>query len=255
MTDTDLIPVAEQELAERLFGHLTPISWEPPEDRDLTFEEWDFDGGCLSLAVSSVHFWIGDWLNYGFGRFQKNDKYCQAIDETRFQYGTLRNDSWVAANVPKHLRIPAPTLYWYHHYLVASYSLTDIDRLLKRAAARRWTTRQLNRFIKRWRSMWFGESRPALLARGISGGEGTGFSSLPAYQPSQHSRPVPFILPWKRAAKKWYRFARHWYGRAITAEEQLDGLKAENAGLYDKLAELAQHHAEHEQALPYEAVV
>jgi hypothetical protein len=39
MTDTDLIPAAEHELATQLFGNLTPISWEPPEDRDLTFEE------------------------------------------------------------------------------------------------------------------------------------------------------------------------------------------------------------------------
>lgn len=234
MPDTDLIVVTDHELAEQLFGHLTPISWEPPEDRDLTFEEWDFDGACLSLVVASQHWWIGDWLNYGLGRFDKMDRYAQAISETRFQYGTLKNDSWVAANVPKHLRIPAPELYWYHHYLVASYSLTDIERLLKRAAARGWTTRQFRYFIKRWRSMWYGESRPAQLAQGMAGtGVGTGFSALPVYQPEP--KPVP-ALPWKAAAKKWFRFGKHWRDRAVIAEGQVDELKEENARLYDEIA-------------------
>ena len=60
----------------------------------LLFDEWQDIGTRLGKIEGAVHWWIGDWLNYGESKY--GETYAQAMDETGFDYGTLADDKWIA---------------------------------------------------------------------------------------------------------------------------------------------------------------
>lgn len=63
-----------------------------------TFAQWQKCGEFLKQAEGSVHFWLGDWLNYGERSY--GQKYTQALEATDFAAGTLRDDAWIASRIP-----------------------------------------------------------------------------------------------------------------------------------------------------------
>lgn len=67
-----------------------------------TFEQWQECGNFIKKANGAVHFWIGDWLNYGEQTW--GEMYSQAMDETDFEYQTLANDKWLAKEIHISLR-------------------------------------------------------------------------------------------------------------------------------------------------------
>ena len=67
-----------------------------------TFEQWLECNAWASKVNGAVHFWIGDLLNYGENTY--GEMYSQALDETGFDYETLRDDKWIAKEVPLSLR-------------------------------------------------------------------------------------------------------------------------------------------------------
>ena len=90
-----------------------------------SLDEWLEVGALLNKASDSVHWWIGDWLNYGTEHYEIDGQkltYGQATElleakGLNFSYGTLRNDKYVAETIPLSLR--NDKLRWNHHYLVA----------------------------------------------------------------------------------------------------------------------------------------
>lgn len=52
-----------------------------------TFEQWQECGEFIKKSNGAVHFWIGDWLNYGEQKW--GEMYTQVLDETGFDYGIL----------------------------------------------------------------------------------------------------------------------------------------------------------------------
>jgi len=82
---------------------------------DPTFEEWENCGKFLKQAEKSVQFWIGDWLNYGERKW--GEMYSQAVEETDYTEGSLRNAKWVSSKVPLSLR--NDKLEFNHHVVVA----------------------------------------------------------------------------------------------------------------------------------------
>lgn len=62
-----------------------------------TFEQWQECGEFIKKANGAVHFWIGDWLNYGEKEY--GEKYSQVLEETGYDYQTLRNDSYIASRI------------------------------------------------------------------------------------------------------------------------------------------------------------
>lgn len=60
-----------------------------------TYEEWQAFGETLRFLERTIQFTIGDWLNYGEKRW--GEKYAQAVEETAYSAGTLRNFASVAA--------------------------------------------------------------------------------------------------------------------------------------------------------------
>src|SRR5262245_25847386 len=83
---------------------------------DATFEEWRQLGLWLRHCEGALHFWIGDWLNLGERRW--GEKYTEAIEQTGFEYGTVRNAKYVAGRIEVSRR--RDSLSWSHHYEVAA---------------------------------------------------------------------------------------------------------------------------------------
>lgn len=106
-----------------------------------TFEQWQECGGFIRKAEGSVHFWIGDWLNYGEQKY--GEKYTQAIDETNFSYQTLKNDAYVAKQIDLSRR--RDDVSWGIHAEIAPFEPAEQDRLLDKAVNTKMTIQQLRK--------------------------------------------------------------------------------------------------------------
>src|SRR5712672_3384883 len=82
-----------------------------------TFEEWIAFGETIKNVEKGVHFWIGDWLNYGEAKW--GEMYEEAAKRTGFEYHTLRKDKHVASRVELFRR--RNNLSFSHHEEVAPY--------------------------------------------------------------------------------------------------------------------------------------
>lgn len=94
-----------------------------------SFEDWQTLGQWLRFAEGAVHWWIGDWLNYGEQKW--GEMYAQAIDATGFDYETLRHDKWVSSKVELCRR--RHNLPFTHHHEVACLEPGEQEELLSRA--------------------------------------------------------------------------------------------------------------------------
>jgi site-specific DNA-methyltransferase (adenine-specific) len=108
-----------------------------------SFEQWEEAGKFIRKAEGAVHFWIGDWLNYGEQKY--GETFSQAIDETNYDYGTLRNDKSVASRVELSRR--RDNLSWSHHAEVASLKPEDQDKLLEKAVKEELTSKDLRKLV------------------------------------------------------------------------------------------------------------
>lgn len=128
-------------------GAVTPTSLKLPAD--LALGEWLRCGKMLARISAGVQWWIGDWLVYGEER-SWGEKYSQALDETSFDYGTLRNMASVSRKVGLSLR--NDRLSWNHHRMVADLEPEAQKRWLARAVAgddgKQWSYRRLRLEIK-----------------------------------------------------------------------------------------------------------
>lgn len=110
-----------------------------------TFQEWESVGAFLAHIQKRIHWWIGDWLNYGEGQW--GEDFAQAVDTERFSEQTLANDKWVASRVAPSLR--KENLSFSHHALVAPSSPEEQKELLALAEREGWSTRELHRETKK----------------------------------------------------------------------------------------------------------
>ena len=78
--------IIEREITLTVPGRLTPITLELPEG--LSRQQWEQVGNTLSIMDGAVHWWIGDWLNYGERVW--GDGYKLAVDTTGFSYNTVK---------------------------------------------------------------------------------------------------------------------------------------------------------------------
>lgn len=136
-TPLDLILASEQ-------FRFTPtgllVSGEPD------FETWEQVGQQLSYIEGAVHWWIGDWLNYGEGRW--GEMYSQALEATGFKYQTLANDKWVAGKIDFSVR--TEKLDFRKYEVIAGLDDPEArHRWINIAAEENLTHRELRRRIKR----------------------------------------------------------------------------------------------------------
>lgn len=126
-------------------------------DGEPTYEQWETVGTFLRQAEGSVHWWIGDWLNYGEQRW--GEMYAQALDATDFDYQTLRADKWVASRVPLCRR--RHNLSHAHHKEVARLPPEEQAHWLDLAASEDWPCRELRQRLKQ-------AARPPRIAPGCT---------------------------------------------------------------------------------------
>jgi len=104
-----------------------------------TYEDWANCGGMLAQIEGSVHWWIGDWVNYG--EMAYGEKYSQALEDTEFSEKTLWNDAWVCSRFEISRR--REKLPYSYHIDVAALNQEEADRLLDQAEKEGWTRAQL----------------------------------------------------------------------------------------------------------------
>lgn len=95
----------------------------------LAFEQWQQAGAWLRQAEGAIHWWIGDWLNYGERHY--GEKYTQALEQTDFEYQTLADDKWVAGTIEFSRR--RENLPFSHHREVAPLEPELQEQLLAEA--------------------------------------------------------------------------------------------------------------------------
>lgn len=123
-------------------------------------DAWIEAGKSLRELDAAVHWWIGDWLN--FGQKAYGVTYEEAIQQTGFAYQTLADDKWIASRVGFSLR--KENLTWGHHRIVASLPAAQQERLLNLAEEKQLTIDQLRAEVKEAKALPRGESptpRPA----------------------------------------------------------------------------------------------
>jgi hypothetical protein len=108
-----------------------------------TFETWEELGGFLNKAEGAVHWWLGDWANYGEHRW--GEMYTQAIEATGFAEQTIMNDKWVAGALEFSRR--RENLPWSHHSEVAALPLAQQDELLAKAEKEGWSQSRMRREV------------------------------------------------------------------------------------------------------------
>lgn len=107
-----------------------------------TFKEWEKIGDQLKSIEGSVLWWLGDWVN--FGETAYGEKYSQALEETGYDYGTLRDAAWVS----KQCRFKNDNLSFSHHRQVASLENKDQEKWLDRAEREKWKVEELRQAIR-----------------------------------------------------------------------------------------------------------
>lgn len=110
-----------------------------------SFDDWRQVGQWLQFAGGAVHWWIGDWLNYGERKY--GEKYAEAVEATGFDYDTLKGDRWVAQQIELVRR--RHNLPFAYHREVAALTAAQQDRLLAKAEKEEWTRAELREAVKR----------------------------------------------------------------------------------------------------------
>lgn len=99
----------------------------------VSFDEWQTVGLKLREVRGMIHWWIGDWLNYGEERW--GEMYAQAVEDTQYRTQTLMNDKYVASRFQISRR--REKLSWSHHADVAGLDVDEQEKLLNTAEEKR----------------------------------------------------------------------------------------------------------------------
>ena len=138
------IPDDKPAILSRL--ELTPTSLGFPGP--FTFEEWMEAGHVILFMATSAAWWVADWILYGEREY--GEMYAQAVEETSYSYGTLRNFVRVGRAFDVSRRHDKP-LTFAHHETVAALEPADQDRLLDAAESEHWSSRDLRQAVQRER--------------------------------------------------------------------------------------------------------
>jgi len=112
-------------------------------DEGMSYETWAEIGATLQFMGKAIQFAIGDWLNFGEQTY--GDKYWQAVDDTGYAYGTLRNFASVASRVELSRR--NDKLSFAHHEAIAKLPASYHDKFLTAAEQGGFTSRQLKQAV------------------------------------------------------------------------------------------------------------
>jgi hypothetical protein len=110
--------------------------------KEIDFKDWQELGSLLRFMKGRVQIWLGDWLNYGERSY--GEMYTQAIEETDYEYGSLKDFKSVMGRVEKSMRTDFCT-YSHYRLIVAT---PNIPQWIKIATDEKLSTRELAERIK-----------------------------------------------------------------------------------------------------------
>jgi hypothetical protein len=111
---------------------------------DLDFDTWNTLGEKLVPVGRAIGFIIGDWINYGNGRY--GQMYEEALAKTGLTYQTLANYAYVARRVQFSCR--QENLGFEHHAVVAKLKSPDDQKhWLEMAGTHDLSVRRLRKSI------------------------------------------------------------------------------------------------------------
>jgi hypothetical protein len=108
----------------------------------LPENEWMALGRVLATVCQSAHWWVGDFLHYGFRTYGKKATFDLAQQATGWSRGQLYGCSRLAKRFPPERRVEALSVF--HHKSVASFPPDIADRLLAEAVEIGLTARQIS---------------------------------------------------------------------------------------------------------------
>ena len=111
----------------------------------MSIQEWLQVGTALRNCQGATQWWIGDWLNYGERAY--GEKYTQALNETDYKYGVLRNLKYVSGRVELSRR--RDNLRWAHHQEIAPLEPSDQREWLEKAEKYGWSPASLRAELKK----------------------------------------------------------------------------------------------------------
>lgn len=106
-----------------------------------SFEQWNECGEFIKKAEGSVHWWIGDWLNYGESTY--GETYTNAISTTDFEYQTVANDKYVSDKIEFSRR--RENVSWGVHAEIAPYKPEEQELLLEKAEKENLTVQKIRK--------------------------------------------------------------------------------------------------------------
>jgi N6-adenosine-specific RNA methylase IME4 len=124
-------------------GRLTRVGLTLP--KRLTFEQWEKAGQYLAQIESGLSWAIGDWYNYGKGKYgERAEQAAVLAEENGLKLRTVQEYGYVASRYEITSRLE--NLSWLHHQRAASQK----DRLkwLERAEKESWTSNELRSQIR-----------------------------------------------------------------------------------------------------------
>jgi len=126
---------------------------------NLSYEDWEAVGNRLRGRRESIHWWLGDWMNFGEATF--GEKYSQALDQTEYDYAYLRQISFVCKNVPLLRR--SNGLSFSHHREVAGMREDDQIYWLQTATEDNMSQKELRAAIKNHKKRLTASSKEELI--------------------------------------------------------------------------------------------
>ena len=114
------------------------ISGEP------SFESWKNVGTTLQAVEQATQWLWGDWLNFGEQKY--GEMYTEALEESGYDYQTLRHAKVVAAKIEMCRR--RHNLSFSHHQEVAALEPEIQDELLRESEDNAWTRKKLREKVR-----------------------------------------------------------------------------------------------------------
>lgn len=111
---------------------------------NVTKEELRQIGKTLKTIESANSFWIGDWINSNWGKYERG-KYDDA-EKLGFEKETLQVYGSVASSVKSLIRIK--DLSWSHHQTVSKFPEKEQKEWLQQAVDNNWSVRDLKKAIR-----------------------------------------------------------------------------------------------------------
>ncbi len=113
--------------------------------KDIEFNQWQEIGKNLKMLDGALQWCIGDWLRYGEETY--GEKYTQAIDETDYSYGSLRNMKYLSDRFPKEKR--NTNLTFAHHREVSALEEEAQEYWLDYSERNKLSVRELHDMINK----------------------------------------------------------------------------------------------------------